>query len=205
MSTSVAIYARVSSDRQARQQTIASQVAALRERVVQDGFTLSDALTFVDEGRSGAISDRPAACLRDSAAAGLFDRLYVLCPDRLSRDPGHLYILIDEWRLLRRRDRLSQSSDRRDGGGRVARGLQGIIAEYERTKIQERSRRGKRYAAQRGSVNVFTPRHTAIATYRSRRRVRRISSLIRRKPKWCGRCLRGWHSSVVRSARCADA
>ena len=60
MSTSVAIYARVSSDRQAREQTIASQVAALRERVAQDGFTLSESLTFLDDGRSGVILDRPA-------------------------------------------------------------------------------------------------------------------------------------------------
>src|SRR6187200_379622 len=99
MSTSVAIYARVSSDRQAREQTIASQVAALRERVAQDGFTLSESLTFLDDGCSGAILERPALeRLRDAAVSGLFDRLYVLCPDRLSRDPGHLYILIDELR-----------------------------------------------------------------------------------------------------------
>ena len=157
MSTSVAIYARVSSDRQAREQTIASQVAALRERVAQDGFTLSESLTFLDDGRSGVILDRPALeRLRDSAAAGLFDRLYVLCPDRLSRDPGHLYILIDELRRfgvdLVFLNRPVHASDEDE----LLVKLQGIIAEYERSKIQERSRRGKRYAAQRGSVNVFS-------------------------------------------------
>ena len=31
----------------------------------------------------------------------------------------------------------------------------GMIAEYERAKIMERSRRGKRHAARRGSVSVL--------------------------------------------------
>jgi site-specific DNA recombinase len=37
----VAIYARVSSDQQAKEQTIVSQVAALKERVARDGCTLA--------------------------------------------------------------------------------------------------------------------------------------------------------------------
>ncbi len=34
--------------------------------------------------------------------------------------------------------------------------MQGMFAEYERAKIMERSRRGKRHAATRGSVNVLS-------------------------------------------------
>ena len=34
--------------------------------------------------------------------------------------------------------------------------MQGMFAEFERAKILERSRRGKRYAAQRGLVNVLS-------------------------------------------------
>ncbi len=45
-----AIYARVSSEQQAEAQTIASQVAALRERIAADGLTLPEAMQFVDEG-----------------------------------------------------------------------------------------------------------------------------------------------------------
>jgi site-specific DNA recombinase len=153
----VAIYARVSSDRQAREHTIASQVAALRERVAQDGFVLDENLSFLDEGRSGAVLDRPALeRLRDSAAAGLFDRLYVLAPDRLSRKPGHLIILIEEMKrygveivFLNRPIAATAEDD-------LLVQIQGVIAEYERAKIQERSRRGKRYAAQRGVVSVFS-------------------------------------------------
>ena len=34
--------------------------------------------------------------------------------------------------------------------------MQGMIAEYERSKIMERHRRGKIHAAKRGSVNVLS-------------------------------------------------
>ena len=52
-SPQVAIYARVSSDQQAEAQTVASQVAALRERVAKEGLALPDAMQFIDEGSSG--------------------------------------------------------------------------------------------------------------------------------------------------------
>jgi site-specific DNA recombinase len=81
-----AIYARVSSDQQAAAHTIASQVAALRERVSLDGLVLPDSMQFLDEGYSGATLVRPALeRLRDVIAAGAIDRLYVHSPDRLAR------------------------------------------------------------------------------------------------------------------------
>ncbi len=58
--TQAAIYARVSTDRQAEAHTIASQVAALRERVAADGFALCEAMEFLDDGYRGAIPARPA-------------------------------------------------------------------------------------------------------------------------------------------------
>jgi len=48
--TQVAIYARVSSEQHAETHTIASQVAALRERVATDGLAVSEAMQFLDEG-----------------------------------------------------------------------------------------------------------------------------------------------------------
>ena len=82
----VAIYARVSSERQARDGTIDSQVEALRSRVSQDQFTLDKELSFIDDGFSGSTLIRPALDrLRDQAAAGAFCRLYVHSPDRLAR------------------------------------------------------------------------------------------------------------------------
>jgi len=79
----VAIYARVSSERSATAHTIASQLAALRERVAADGCALPEAMQFLDDGYSGATLVRPALeCLRDLVAAGAVDRLYIHSPDR---------------------------------------------------------------------------------------------------------------------------
>jgi site-specific DNA recombinase len=93
----VAIYARVSTDQQAEAQTIASQLAVLRARVVQDGYTLADRFCFVDDGYSGMSLARPALeRLRDLAACGGLDRLYVLDPDRLARKYAYGAILLEE-------------------------------------------------------------------------------------------------------------
>src|SRR5258708_15855966 len=81
-----ALYARVSSDHQAERGTIASQVEALLCRVVADGLTIDPELQFLDDGHSGSTLLRPALeRLRDQAAAGALDRLYVLAPHRLAR------------------------------------------------------------------------------------------------------------------------
>jgi site-specific DNA recombinase len=74
--TQVAIYARVSSEQQAETHTIASQVAALRERVAAEGLVVSEAMPFLDEGYSGAPLVRPALeRLRDVVASSSVDRL----------------------------------------------------------------------------------------------------------------------------------
>jgi len=81
-----ALYARVSSEQQADEHTIDSQVAALRTRVTEDGLLIPAEREFLDEGYSGATLVRPALeRLRDLIAAGGIDRLYVHSPERLAR------------------------------------------------------------------------------------------------------------------------
>ena len=151
-----AIYARVSSDQQAQQGTIDSQVMALRQRVQADGLTLDDELCFLDDGYSGSTLVRPALeRLRDIAWAGGFHRLYVHAPDRLARKYAWQVLLVEELQrsgvdlvFLNRTIGISPEED-------LLLQMQGMIAEYERAKIMERSRRGKRHAAQRGAVNVL--------------------------------------------------
>ena len=95
----VAIYARVSSERPTEGQTIASQVAALRERVMADGLALPEAMQFLDDGYSGATLVRPALeRFRDVVAARAVDRLYVHSPDRLARKYAYQVLLVDEFR-----------------------------------------------------------------------------------------------------------
>jgi site-specific DNA recombinase len=97
--TQAVIYARVSSDQQAEAQTIASQVAALRERVAAEGLVLPEAMQFLDEGYSGATLIRPALeRLRDVIAGGAVDRVYVHSPDRLARKYAYHVLLVDEFR-----------------------------------------------------------------------------------------------------------
>ena len=155
--TPMAIYARVSTEQQAETHTIASQVAALRERVAADGLAGSAALEFLDEGYSGATLVRPALeRLRDVVAAGSVDRLYVHSPDRLARKYAYQVLLVDEFRragveviFLNRALGQSPEDD-------LLLQVQGMIAEYERAKIIERHRRGKRHAARAGGVNVLS-------------------------------------------------
>jgi site-specific DNA recombinase len=153
----VAIYARVSSDQQAEAGTIESQVAALRERIAQDGLTLSEELTFLDEGYSGASLIRPALeQLRDVVAMQGIDSLYVHSPDRLARKYAYQVLLVDEFRragveviFLNRELGQSPEDD-------LLLQVQGMVAEYERAKILERSRRGKLHAARTGHVAVLS-------------------------------------------------
>jgi site-specific DNA recombinase len=153
----VAIYARVSSEQQADAHTVASQVAALRERVAADGLTVSEAMQFLDEGYSGATLVRPALeRLRDVIAAGSVDRLYVHSPDRLARKYAYQVLLVDEFRragveVLFLNRALGQSPE-----DDLLLQVQGMIAEYERAKIIERHRRGKRHAAHVGAVHVLS-------------------------------------------------
>ena len=87
-----ALYARVSSESQARGSTIASQVAALRERIAADGLQLDPDHAFLDEGCSGAGLLRTALeRLRDAVAAGTVARVYVHSPDRLARRYAHRF------------------------------------------------------------------------------------------------------------------
>ncbi len=84
--TRAAIYARVSSEQQEKEGTIESQLEAVYQRVQDDGLDVEPQLRFIDNGYSVTTLIRPALeRLRDQAAVGTFDRLYVLNPFRFAR------------------------------------------------------------------------------------------------------------------------
>ena len=128
-----AVYARVSSEQQAEEHTIDSQVAALRMRVAEDGLRLPADREFLDEGYSGATLVRPALeQVRDLVAAGGIDRLYVHSPDRLARRYAYQALLLDEFKaagvevvFLNRA--LGESPE-----DELLLQVQGMVAEYER-------------------------------------------------------------------------
>jgi site-specific DNA recombinase len=151
-----AFYARVSSDRQAEEGTIASQIAALRQRLAADAGQVEPELEFVDDGYSGATLLRPALeRLRDQVAAGTLDRLYVQSPDRLARNYAYQFLLLDEFRRAGVEVLFLNHAFGRSPEDDLLLQVQGVIAEYERAKISERSRRGKLHAARTGQVSVL--------------------------------------------------
>jgi len=153
----VAIYARVSSDQQSKNNTIGSQLESLREKIEADGEILIEEMMFVDEGVSGATLIRPQLeRLRDSASLGLIDRLYILSPDRLSRKYAHQVLLMEEFTDSGVDVRFLNHAIGKTPEEELLLQMQGMISEYERAKIMERNRRGKLHRARGGSVNVLT-------------------------------------------------
>jgi len=152
-----AIYARVSSDKQKEQNTIASQTAALIAFAGERQFEVPREWVFEDDGYSGASLIRPGLeRVRDLAAEGLIQAVLVYAPDRLSRRYAHQVLLIEELAragvetLFVRAPRGSTPEDE------LLLQFQGMIAEYERAQILERSRRGKRHRARQGEVGVLS-------------------------------------------------
>jgi site-specific DNA recombinase len=152
-----AIYARVSSDQQKEEKTIASQTAALMEFARSEGYGVPAEWIFQDEGYSGANLVRPGLeRVRDLAAEGQIHAVLVLSPDRLSRKYAYQVLLIEE--LARHGVQVMfvnapQSDSPED---QLLLQFQGMIAEYERAQILERSRRGKRHRARHGEISVLS-------------------------------------------------
>jgi len=152
-----ALYARVSSDKQAKDKTIDSQIAALKEKIAADGGALIEDMMFIDAGVSGATLVRPELeRLRDSAAVGAVDRVYLLSPDRLARKYAHQALLLEEFSSAGVAVHFLNYALGTTPEEELLLQMQGMIAEYERAKIIERHRRGKLHRAKGGSVNVLS-------------------------------------------------
>ena len=152
-----AIYTRVSSEKQKEEQTIGSQTAALIEYAPIHGYTVPEAWVFRDEGYSGSILIRPALeRLRDLAAAGEIEAVLVYSPDRLSRKYAYQVLLMEEFARHGVEVLFIKSPQAATPEGELLLQFQGMIAEYERAQIAERTRRGKRYRAKSGLANVLS-------------------------------------------------
>jgi site-specific DNA recombinase len=152
-----AIYARVSSERQRREETIRSQTAALRELAGARGLIVPEELVFEDDGFSGASLRRPALeRLRDRAVEGCVEVVLCHAPDRLARRYAYQVLLLEEFQragvevvFAKEPERAGTPEDE------LLRQFQGMIAEYERAQIAERCRRGKLHRARAGAVAVL--------------------------------------------------
>ena len=155
--TSAAIYARVSSARQKKDETIASQTAALRAHAEQLGLDVPDDWVFEDEGHSGATLVRPALeRLRDLVAGVGIDVVLCYSPDRLARKFAYQALLIEEFTRAGTRVEFIKGPRGDTPEDQLLVQFQGMFAEYEKAQILERYRRGKTHRAQTGSINVLS-------------------------------------------------
>jgi site-specific DNA recombinase len=154
--TSAVIYARVSSARQKKDQTIASQTAALRAHAEQSGLEVPDEWVFCDEGHSGATLIRPALeRLRDVVAGVGIDVVLCYSPDRLARKFAYQALLIEEFTRAGTRVEFINGPRGDSPEDQLLVQFQGMFAEYEKAQIMERYRRGKAHRAKTGSINVL--------------------------------------------------
>jgi site-specific DNA recombinase len=152
-----AIYARVSSEQQREENTIASQTASLIEFAQNHDLDVPQEWVFEDEGYSGATLERPGLeRVRDLAAEGQIQIVLAYSPDRLSRKYAYQILLIEEFARHGVETRFVKSPQGDSAEDQLLVQFQGMIAEYERAQILERSRRGKRHRAQVGEVSVLS-------------------------------------------------
>jgi site-specific DNA recombinase len=152
-----AIYARVSSDKQKEENTIASQTAALIEFARNQGYDVPGEWVFEDEGFSGASLVRPGLeRLRDLAAEGQVETILVYAPDRLSRKYAYQILLVEEFARNGVEIVFVKAPQSATPEDQLLVQFQGMIAEYERAQILERSRRGKRHRARQGQISVLS-------------------------------------------------
>ena len=152
-----ALYARVSSEKQKEEQTIGSQTEALKEYAQANGYMVVPEWIFQDEGYSGAILNRPdLERLRDLAAEGQIETILVYSPDRLSRRYAYQVLLMEQFARHGVETVFIKSPQASTPEEQLLVQFQGMIAEYERAQIAERTRRGKKHRAKTGLVNVLS-------------------------------------------------
>lgn len=153
----VAIYARVSTQRQAQTQTIEQQLIRLQEYCQQQGWQCPEELIFRDDGYSGSVLKRPGLDrLRDQASPAAFEKILITAPDRLARNYVHQMLLIEE---LEKKGCQLEFLDRpmtNDPHDQLLLQIRGAVAEYERTLIAERMRRGRLQKYKLGNLLPWT-------------------------------------------------
>jgi site-specific DNA recombinase len=152
----IAIYARVSSEKQAKEGTIESQIEVLK--CYAKDHNLNIAFDCIDDGYSGTTLIRPGLDqLRDLAQAGSIEGILILSPDRLSRTQANQIILTQEFKKRNVQLIFTNQNSGDTPEDNLMLQIQGAIAEYDRIKILDRMRRGAIHAAKKGQVNGSNP------------------------------------------------
>ena len=154
----IAVYARVSTQRQTQMQTIEQQLERLQAHFQLHGWEWQDDCVFRDDGYSGASLKRPGLDrLRDHVSQAHFDRVLMTAPDRLARKYVHQMLLIEE---LEKGGCLVEFVERpmsQDPHDQLLLQIRGAVAEYERNLIADRTRRGRLQKYRAGTLLPWGP------------------------------------------------
>jgi site-specific DNA recombinase len=118
-----------------------------------EGWTLEPTHVFRDDGYSGATLARPGLDrLRDAIKAREVDRVLVTAPDRLARNYVHQMVLLEEWEQSGCAAEFLDRPMSDDPHDHLLLQIRGAVAEYERTLIAERMRRGRLVKLRAGTL-----------------------------------------------------
>ena len=156
----IGVYARVSTARQAEAQSTEQQLERLRAHVAAhagEGWDLREEHVFRDDGYSGARLQRPGLDrLRDAVAAAALDRVLVTAPERLARNYVHQMVLLEELERHGCQVDFLERPMSQDPHDHLLLQIRRAVAEYERTLIAERMRRGRLRTLQAGVLLPWT-------------------------------------------------
>jgi site-specific DNA recombinase len=153
----IGIYARVSTQRQAQANGLAQQLERLQAHALQQGWSVAAEDIFRDDGYSGASLKRPGLeRLRDRAAMRQLDCILITAPDRLARNYVHQVLLLEEISATGCQVQFLDRPMSQDPHDQLLLQIRGAVAEYERSLIAERMRRGRLRKLQAGILLPWT-------------------------------------------------
>ena len=140
----VAAYVRVSTSRQVKLETIDQQLEMVSRYAREKGWELPEEDIFRDDGYSGTTLKRPALdALRDKARLREFEAVVVPSPDRLARNYVHQMVLVEELEKAGCKVEFVERPMSSEPNDQLLLQIRGAVAEYERTLLSERMRRGR--------------------------------------------------------------
>ena len=155
--TKVALYARVSTEEQKENFSLAAQMELLRKHASDNKFAIFD--EYVDDGYSGTSYERPQfqRMMADSKR-DRFGLILVYRVDRFFRNNKDLLNTVDELQKCRVSIRsITEPFDTSNYLGKFVLSLFGSIAELERNTFMERSKLGKMRRAKEGYYSGSSP------------------------------------------------
>ncbi len=186
----IAVYVRVSTQRQAQTQTIEQQLDTLRKYHEAQGWPWQEEHIFRDDGYSGAKLRRPGLDrLREQVGRAAFDRVIITAPDRLARNYVHQMLLIEEFERGGCQVEFVDRPMSHDPHDQLLLQIRGAVSEYERSLIAERMRRGRRQKYS-GRADCFPGpvRPMAIGLIRPIHAIRQESAWSQQKQLWWQSC-----------------